>query len=157
MFFKEFNINDSSYKEIKNKIKERKNSYAALGYFIDGTFRVIERHPFNEECIEILLKEGWNCNPDYYMNHCETYTKIINLDKKLISQGKIYDFYDRDIILMHELNHCWYYRFNVLSQKCLADNPVTIHEFENRLINEFISRKNRANPQVSKEQLKVLV
>jgi hypothetical protein len=150
MLFDDFEIN-STYETIRNNIEQQRSDKTGRRYFIDETLMVIKKNPFNEYTIELLLKEGWTYKADNSVwSTCNQDKKIINLDKKIISEGKVYDFYDRDIILMHELNHAWYERFNVMSQSCLIDIG-TIHEDENRLINELISRKNRANPWILKK------
>jgi hypothetical protein len=144
-----FEIN-SSYEEIKNRIEKQRDNKTSLSYFIDETFRVIERHPFNEDAIEFLLKEGWACKFDI-INCCRKDIKTIKLDKDFILQGETYDFYDRDITLIHELHHAWYNQFEALFQPCLTDKLGTIHEDENRLINEILSRENRAKPWILKK------
>lgn len=151
MFEEEFNfVKHSSYEDIKNKIEEKKKSYENIQDLTNDTFKIIKENPFNENTVSLLLEDGWVCNPDYCINNCIPEEKIIKLDKELTSQGEIYDFYERDLVLMHELNHAWYSRFKVYYQVCLGDSNA-IREFENRLINEFISRTNRANPWILKK------
>jgi len=145
-------IKYSPYEILKDILKQKGDNYENKRHFIDETLRIIENKPFNEHTIKVLLDEKWICKTDGFVwSTCNQEKKLIDLDRELTSQGRIYDFYERDITLMHELNHAWYSRFRIYSgQKCLTDDASSFNEFENRIINEIISRKNRADPWILK-------
>jgi hypothetical protein len=145
-------IKYSSYETLKDIIKQRGENYESTQHFIDETLRIIEKNPFKENTVKLLLNDKWTCDFDSYINSCREDIKKIKLHKELTSQGRIYDFYERDLTLIHELNHAWYSRFRIYSdQRCLSDEACAFNEFENRLMNEIVSRKNRANPWILKE------
>ncbi len=146
-------IKYSPYETLKEILKQKGNEYGHKKHFIDETQEIIEKNPFKEGIVELLLKEGWTCNTDGYVwSTCDLKKKKISIDNKLISNGKIYDFYERDIHLIHELHHAWYSRFKLYTnQKCLTDDACSFNEFENRIMNEIISRENRAKPWILKK------
>lgn len=149
MFAGEFEfVMYSTFEKIKEKIEEKCKGYEGTKEHIERTFKIINENPFTEITINSLLEGGWVCNPNYYINNCSVDKKNINLEKKISESGKVYDFYERDIVLMHELNHAAYDDFKVGFQSCLSDRFLAFKEFENRLINEYFSRRNRSNPEI---------
>lgn len=137
----EFNwIENSSYMGLARKIIERKSTY--MKYYVEETINIVKSNPFSFRTIDLLVNEGWKVEDGSWINSCNQEKKIMKLEKNLISKPL---FYERDITFMHELNHAYYGRFKILGRDCLDDSVNALHEFESRLINEFISRNNRSN------------
>ncbi len=148
-------IFQASLEEIKKEIERKYREEANVHFFISQTFEILRDNPFDEKTVSFLLKEGWKLEDSgHFESNCSYENKIINIQGELVRQGHICDFYERDLALMHELNHAWYGRFKVIpygfGQRCLDDATWAVHAFENRLINEYVSRVNRTNPQILK-------
>ena len=157
MFATDFDwIVHSDYKELEEKITKDKLTNSGLALkpidkeFVEKTLKIINSNPFGDNTIELLLEEGWRVDTNYFINSCNPDKKKANIDGKISKEGEIYDYYRRDLILMHELNHAWFSRFELYNQGCLNDSASSHHEFDNRLVNELYSRTIRNKPEVLK-------
>jgi len=137
-------VTHASYREIKERIQKPRTEFAKA--HIDSNIKIIRSNPFTQKTIDFLLNEGWACMQSF-MSGCSDEKKQIKLNEELTTQGDIYDYYERDIHLIHELHHAWYGRFKINGWlECLSDKMAASNEFESRLINEYLSRINRSNP-----------
>ena len=118
-------LDNASLEEIKKEIQRRYEEVKEVHFFIFQTFQLIRENPFDEGIVSYLLGEGWKLGDiNNFQSSCDFEERLINIEGRLIRQGQFCDFYERDLALMHELNHAWYDRFKVspygYGQGCFA-------------------------------------
>lgn len=148
-------IHNLSFSDLNKKIKKMESSHYLYNSTFKGMWKIVKENPFTEEVLDILLEEGWSVViEDIKRNQCHYKSKLVKLRSKLIDHSESYDSYLRDIILMHELNHSWYHRFSYYGEPCLHDAMVSRHDYEGMLINEYLSRVNRADYRILRKAVR---